>query len=1572
MDSPPREPPKKRRLSKDDKKQTSLKEICVVHSEKSKGTSFTSFNSLTDPRARFDQLKELCIRRQGQTVGSPYRMDSACSHMPVDFTDEHGYHRDCYQLFTGNQNRLKDTAQLSEPSCSSQKPVARRSSQEKDRVIFNPDCIFCNVSDRIKVKEKGEWKWDYLAKFEFGGGKRVQDIAETSNNDILRTRIRGLDLFAVEAQFHPSCRKSFVADPSHWRSKHFEKKRRQEELENAHKEAYMHVCDVINRDIIQKEKILKLSDLRNLYITHLANTAFPNPNYRSENLKKKIQNSKEYIGKLVFTSVNQHGLNYAIDLVYSSLLNTGSAIKMAYDLGNMDMYREVGCDLHEMIVAAFKDSRDVTWPPTPSSIQNAEDLIPSKLRSFLNYIISGNSTKDTPKLRRIILSIGQDICRAATNSEWKLPKHILLCITLRHMFRSAQLTTMLNRFGHCESYTFSLELETAIANAVQETSSVLSPQIIRNADAPSVFHSEFDNFDQLINNLAGAGSIHTAHGIMMQDFAGSDQELGGTIPEIQPSKRTGERSLTLEQTKYLPECFVGERNSPQLLIERLVNPQGEVVLSKVIKKQTIWIMLRNKSSKTDQAVPGFGGFISTTGDPPSRLTTLDYYPVINQPITDYKTVQECLRYAEEGTKEVGQKYVITTFDLGVCMKAYPLVWNHTVRYKDHIILIGTFHLACAYMRVMGLKMEGSGLSDVLLEAGLITSGSLHGVLSGKHYERALHCHKTMMECLERLLLEQFMMERNEEELLDSLPASSCCNLIQTEKSLTKENLEKVTEDDALNTYTEEYLQYKREVRNGKLGKTAQFWITYIDHVWLVLTLIEAVKENDLDLYSQCLHVMSGLFFSFGGQNYARYLTFFSVYIANIEKTHPGSTDLLERGAISVARSFIPGNRCAVDKTMEETFMRHAKSHGGAGSAGLTGILTNYNSYQRWVRTTHVRTQFKEETLNMADMLPESQGNVKHHDLRPREIQRSEKCVEKAVDAVKSFLNPFEVEDKEHLYCISSGAPVPLHIEIDIMKAEEKGECAKQEFIDNRLQKNAKFFEAVKKLNLKRFSDMNKTAKLQTKSNKVIEYKQQGTIAFTLLIQSQMQGIKLDLQELMAYPLTPVPYSIGTADGFLAKTNKSKGYQYLTKGVENAVVPDDANKLDIEDGNASFYCMREVPATFCQISHRLLDMVPRDEDVIFSTDMYSEKSVKSMERKRRGCGDKLIIKGPSTKKPADWKRFLSHDENKQQFIQVLSNVWSNDSSASRLQGREVTVICDGTAYNLTSEDGKVTKREEVHQLKSSQEETDSRVILYCLYANTLGYDYIRIRSPDSDIFFILLHYAVRVDKATLLFDTGAGNHRRLLNVKEIARDLPQEFCTALLAMHAFSGCDSTSAFKGIGKMKPIKTLQKRPKFVPVFAKLGDKWDVDDDVYAGLEEFTCALYGCPRLKCVNEVRYCKIKAKCDDDNLRKLHNVDLGLLPPCRRSLIQHVNRVNYQVAIWKRAHEAFPEIPQPDDSHGWDNSKVILEPLWFKEDEILPKQLVDILETVNLSSDRSDESDSDFDEIPPSDESSDSD
>ena len=60
---------------------------------------------------------------------------------------------------------------------------------------------------------------------------------------------------------------------------------------------------------------------------------------------------------------------------------------------------------------------------------------------------------------------------------------------------------------------------------------------------------------------------------------------------------------------------------------------------------------------------------------------------------------------------------------------------------------------------------------------------------------------------------------------------------------------------------------------------------------------------------------------------------------------------------------------------------------------------------------------------------------------------------------------------------------------------------------------------------------------------------------------------------------------------------------------------------------------------------------------------------------------------------------------------------------------------------------------------------------------------------------------------------------MTNLSELAKTYTQEHSTELLGLHAFIECDSTSAFKGIGKKKPIK-IQKNPKIVKVLESLGE--------------------------------------------------------------------------------------------------------------------------------------------------------
>ena len=148
-------------------------------------------------------------------------------------------------------------------------------------------------------------------------------------------------------------------------------------------------------------------------------------------------------------------------------------------------------------------------------------------------------------------------------------------------------------------------------------------------------------------------------------------------------------------------------------------------------------------------------------------------------------------------------------------------------------------------------------------------------------------------------------------------------------------------------------------------------------------------------------------------------------------------------------------------------------------------------------------------------------------------------------------------------------------------------------------------------------------------------------------------------------------------------------------------------------------------------------------------MYHPNSVKAVGKLRRGSAAKLIVRGDNAKKRKEWKSFLTNNENKKQLIEILPAVWSSDSCKDNIRDRVVILTCEGEAYEILVEEWQASCKK-ITSLKSSQEETDTRVVLHCKYGKENGFKYARVRSADSDIFFILIYYVRYLQGITILF------------------------------------------------------------------------------------------------------------------------------------------------------------------------------------------------------------------------------
>ena len=155
-----------------------------------------------------------------------------------------------------------------------------------------------------------------------------------------------------------------------------------------------------------------------------------------------------------------------------------------------------------------------------------------------------------------------------------------------------------------------------------------------------------------------------------------------------------------------------------------------------------------------------------------------------------------------------------------------------------------------------------------------------------------------------------------------------------------------------------------------------------------------------------------------------------------------------------------------------------------------------------------------------------------------------------------------------------------------------------------------------------------------------------------------------------------------------------------------------------------------------------------------------------------------------------------------------------------------------------------KLREVDELQSSQEEADTRIIIHCMFkcksSRCMQDSFIIVKSPDTDVLVLLTYFVCDVSQ-TVLFDTNVANNSRLINVSTIDATLGREISNALMGFHAFTGCDSTSAFVRKGMKGPCKLMKSNPEFLAAFSSLGETPDtVPFNVELGLKKFVSAMY------------------------------------------------------------------------------------------------------------------------------------
>ena len=427
-----------------------------------------------------------------------------------------GYHRQCYQSYTnvGNISRIEGTANKAAPASANQEIAADEPSKEPPAKRFHRSHVQRLDIDKCIIRQ--------VERCKRGKGARsrealIQNISEYGNASLLRAaeirgdnrvllQIKGQDCIAHEIKYHRSCYKNYVRLETLTKLE-AQNCTTEDKESRGFSKAFGKLCNYLQSEVTIKKRILNMTELVGKFVSHLNEEGLNISDYRSSKLKQRLKGA---FGKqLDFRKPSDPSQP---ELVYSANVEKGEIVESLVSHSDMtDGGLESGLeeideqdprarkDIAHQVYHASKELRNLlldvkpvlSWPPKADELQSDATLVPDMLYNMLAWILTSDTEFSTEWVTSLpnhvhcwILSLGQDLIHYVSRGRTKTPKHVPLPMTVKSLTGSAELVTLLNRFGHGLSYSQIEELETAIAE--QQITNLRNGVLLPTVCSPSV------------------------------------------------------------------------------------------------------------------------------------------------------------------------------------------------------------------------------------------------------------------------------------------------------------------------------------------------------------------------------------------------------------------------------------------------------------------------------------------------------------------------------------------------------------------------------------------------------------------------------------------------------------------------------------------------------------------------------------------------------------------------------------------------------------------------------------------------------------------------------------------------------------------------------------------------------------------------------------------------------------------------------------------------------------------------------------------------------------------------------
>ena len=246
--------------------------------------------------------------------------------------------------------------------------------------------------------------------------------------------------------------------------------------------------------------------------------------------------------------------------------------------------------------------------------------------------------------------------------------------------------------------------------------------------------------------------------------------------------------------------------------------------------------------------------------------------------------------------------------------------------------MGGLHRTMNFMGCIGHIMDGSGLSEILVESERYGTSAVGQIFRGKSYNRGMRAHKLMIEALDRLRWEAFCDWLAEGAL--SVEEShhivtctqTCLDLFKDlEKVLddkdTKENIMEANDEFVATLKTLHRLMAQFLDVGRSSSYTFLFWDNYAKLSQLLLDRVAANRDGNKHLEAESFAEMIPYDFMCGHINYARWVIIVVSEKNILMEEKPNIFQALERNQSAIHHKTRPFSGIWQDMAIEQSINR---------------------------------------------------------------------------------------------------------------------------------------------------------------------------------------------------------------------------------------------------------------------------------------------------------------------------------------------------------------------------------------------------------------------------------------------------------------------------------------------------------------------------------------------------------------------------------------------------------------------------------------------------------------------------